>query len=286
MSTTSNEPDHGQGRSGRRASAPEVLLSVLGEYVAPGTGGAWQETLVSAIELFGHSTAAARQATARAVRDGALIARRIGRRSWLQLDDGAVRMLRGATVMTAGQASLPTGLWDVFIIHGSTGADVPSKFHPRTQMLLGGLGRLGQEIWIAPSHAGSTMVQRALQEEPGLSVVMLRSEITHPEARDVVERAWDLDEVRARYLDLIEDFGDRAAATDADVFVAWTDLQRRWRDCVRRDPGLPIDTLPEGWPRPTAEQLIARRRLEWSTRAATSFAALSASLPAPPTSDM
>jgi len=270
----------------RRATAPDVLLSILAGYVAPGVGGAWQETLVSAIELFGHSTAAARQATARAVREGALVAHRSGRRSWLQLTEGAAQMLRSGAALTGDPASLPTGLWDIFVVRSVGDAGTAPKHHQRVQMLLGGLGRISPDVWIAPSTSGSAMVRRALQDEDGISVIVLRSEIAYPEARDVVEVAWDLMEVRGRYGRLVEDFSTLTPETDTACFVAWTDLQRDWRDCMRRDPGLPANTLPSDWPRPTAERLVAQRRHDWSSRAAAAFAELGADLPAPPPLDV
>ncbi|MCM6761159.1 hypothetical protein NB037_01890 [Rathayibacter sp. ZW T2_19] len=277
-----SETDHGMGY-GRRATAPEALLSVLGEYVAPTFGGAWQETLVSAIELFGHSTAAARQATARAVRDGALVAHRSGRRSWLQLADGAAQMLKEAGVMTSGSAMLSTGLWDVFILRAAP--DAPSSartFHPRVQMLLGSLGTLARDVYIAPSNTGSAMARQALEEEPGLSVIVLRSEISSPEVSDVVAAAWDLAAARGAYERLLEDFGTRTPVTDDECFVAWMELQRQWRQCMRGDPGLPTDVLPTSWPRTAAEMLVARRRVDWGGRAAVAFDRLGAGLPARP----
>src|SRR4051812_822228 len=45
-------------------AARSVLLTVLGEYVLPASGSAWQETLIGGLGTLGHKTHAARQALA------------------------------------------------------------------------------------------------------------------------------------------------------------------------------------------------------------------------------
>lgn len=262
-------------------SAPEVLLAVVGEYVAPAAGGVWQEMLVEAIRRFGHTAAAARQATARAVRDGALVAHRSGRRSWLQVGESAGRMLRGAASMRDDAAGLRTGLWDVYLIRSVDGGR-PTSMHPRTQRLLSGLGRLGPDLWIAPNGPGSALLQHALAEDPELTVIALRSEIVHPSGAEVVSTAWDLDAVRSGYSELLDDYADLDPRTDLDCFIAWTDLQSRWRRCILLDPGLPDGALPAGWPRDDAALLVAERRMAWRGRAVEFFERLGAELPSAP----
>ena len=39
-------------------AARSVLLTLLGEYVLPASGGAWQETLITALETLDHKTPA------------------------------------------------------------------------------------------------------------------------------------------------------------------------------------------------------------------------------------
>src|SRR5215210_3308845 len=66
-------------------AARSVLLTVLGEYVLPAAGGAWQETLIGALGAVGHKTHAARQALARSIAAGWLRTERHGRRSRVHL---------------------------------------------------------------------------------------------------------------------------------------------------------------------------------------------------------
>src|SRR3954464_3716248 len=91
-------PSPGGGRARRRAvgapAARSVLLTVLGEYVLPAPGGAWQETLIAALGATGHKTHAARQALARSVAAGWLVTERHGRRSRAHLTPETAEMLR------------------------------------------------------------------------------------------------------------------------------------------------------------------------------------------------
>src|SRR5919107_479556 len=75
-------------------AARSVLLTVLGEYVMPAYGSAWQETLIGALGAVGHKTHAARQALARSVSAGWLETERHGRRSRVRLAPDTAEMLR------------------------------------------------------------------------------------------------------------------------------------------------------------------------------------------------
>ena len=57
-------------RSVGAPAARSLLLTVLGEYVLPRSGGVWQETLVAALVSLGYNPQAARQALSRSTRDG------------------------------------------------------------------------------------------------------------------------------------------------------------------------------------------------------------------------
>src|SRR3954470_8668734 len=67
-------------RSVGAPAARSVLLTMLGEYVLPAPGGAWQETLIGALGTLGYKTHAARQALAGRVSAGGLAPRAPGPR--------------------------------------------------------------------------------------------------------------------------------------------------------------------------------------------------------------
>jgi len=81
-------------RSVGAPAARSVLLTMLGEYVLPASGSAWQETLIGALGTLGYKTHAARQALARSVGADWLRTERHGRRSRVELTPATADMLR------------------------------------------------------------------------------------------------------------------------------------------------------------------------------------------------
>src|SRR4051794_41796737 len=81
-------------RSVGAPAARSVLLTMLGEYVLPASGGAWQESLIGALGTLGYKTHAARQALARSVTAGWLATPRHGRRSRRRPPPRAARVRR------------------------------------------------------------------------------------------------------------------------------------------------------------------------------------------------
>jgi phenylacetic acid degradation operon negative regulatory protein len=75
--------------------------------------------------------------------------------------------------------------------------------------------------------------------------------------------AWDLTELRGRYEEFIRTYApllDRVRAGDvagAEPMVARTALLDAWRRFPSLDPDLPLDLLPERWPRREARALFA-----------------------------
>src|SRR3954468_8914298 len=89
-------------RSVGAPAARSVLLTMLGEYVLPASGGVWQETLIGALAVIGHKTHAARQALARTRGAGWLEPERHGRRSRVRLSHETAAMLRSGAARIYG----------------------------------------------------------------------------------------------------------------------------------------------------------------------------------------
>ena len=95
-------------------------------------------------------------------------------------------------------------------------------------------------------------------------------------AKHVITQAWDLDDVAVRYAAFVEETGAQRPRTDADVFVAHTNLVHEWRRFVYLDPGLPIEFLPDRWPGLEARRLFDRYHERWRPRASAWFEQLNA----------
>src|SRR3954464_14028740 len=89
-------------RSVGAPAARSVLLTILGEYVLPASGGAWQETLIGALGSLGSKTHAPRRGPARGVAAGGLRPERHGRRSRVLLAADTAEMLRAGAARIYG----------------------------------------------------------------------------------------------------------------------------------------------------------------------------------------
>jgi hypothetical protein len=131
--------------------ARSILLTVLGEAVAPYGNTVWQESLVAALTTLGTSAPAARQVVARAMRDGWLTSERVGRRSLLTISESSLKMLEEgrARALVFGAAADWDGQWLLAAV------TVPEeqrelRYQLRTQLGWLGFGSLGNGLWISP----------------------------------------------------------------------------------------------------------------------------------------
>jgi phenylacetic acid degradation operon negative regulatory protein len=251
--------------------ARSLLLTVLGEYVAPRRASTWTGTLVEALGVLGVREKAARQALLRSATDGWLVSERLGRRVRFGLspeihallDEGARRIYS----FGAGRGDWD-GRWLVVV------ASVPEeqrhlRHKLRTGLAWAGFGPLGQGVWVCPD-AGREEEARRVVASLG-PVVQATSFIgRHARVGDesaLVARAWNLVELERRYDRFLADFGGARPAGDQEVFRAQTIMIHEWRRFPFLDPGLPDSLLPATWPGRRARELFVRRHEEWAPAA-------------------
>jgi phenylacetic acid degradation operon negative regulatory protein len=262
----------------RAVGAPasrSVLLTVLGEYVLPASGSAWQETLVSALGAVGHKTHAARQALARSIAAGWLRTERHGRRSRVHLTPDTAEMLRSgaARIYSFGEPWAWDGRWLLVVVR------VPEerrevRHQVRTRLAWAGFGSLGGGLWITP-HVERERELRDLAGGGVAELVSFRAELGDlGDPRKVIADAWDLDAVADAYRGFVARFGRLRPSGSEAAFGAQTLLVHEWRRFPFLDPDLPDDLLPARWPRRRAHDLFAERHAQWHAAAQEHFAAL------------
>jgi phenylacetic acid degradation operon negative regulatory protein len=256
-------------------AARSVLLTVLGEYVLPASGSAWQETLVGALGTVGHKTHAARQALARSVAAGWLRAERHGRRSRVHLAPDTAEMLRSGAerIYSFGEPWDWDGHWLLVVLR------VPEerrevRHQVRTRLAWAGFGSLGGGLWITP-HVERERELRDLAGGGVAELVSFRAELGElGDPRKVIADAWDLDAVAEAYRGFVARFGRLRPGGPEAAFRAQTLLVHEWRRFPFLDPDLPDDLLPARWPRRRAHDLFAERHAQWHESAQAHFAAL------------
>jgi phenylacetic acid degradation operon negative regulatory protein len=263
-------------RSVGAPAARSLLLTVLGEYVLPRSGGVWQETLVGAMESLGYTRQASRQALSRSTREGWLAAQRRGRRARMTLSPRAAELLRtGAErIYTFGEPWQWDGRWLIVVLR------VPERSRAvrhqlRSRLAWTGLGSLGGGVWLTPHVERERELAAAIAEEPEAEARSFVAEFgTIGSPQQLVGDAWDLERVSRQYTAFIEDFSGVRALTPEACFRQQTLLVHAWRKFPFLDPDLPAELLPRDWPRRHAHDLFASSHDRWRAKAVEYFAAL------------
>jgi phenylacetic acid degradation operon negative regulatory protein len=258
-------------------TARSILLTVLGEAVAPYGDTVWQESLVAALTTLGTSAPAARQVVARAIREGWLISERVGRRSLLTISESSRKMLEEgrARALSFGTSTEWDGRWLLAAV------TVPEerrelRYQLRTQLGWLGFGSLGNGLWISPhvAHQGATVdLLRGGDESVNAFVFVSTMSPTQTPA-EIARAAWDLDALYERYSTFLTVHGKVRPTAPAAVFAAWIRMFTSWRHFPLVDPELPDSLLPARWPRSRARALFVSRNEEWSDAAVKYFRSL------------
>jgi phenylacetic acid degradation operon negative regulatory protein len=252
-------------RSVGAPAARSVLLTMLGEYVLPASGSAWQETLIGALGTLGHKTHAARQALARSVSAGWLQTERHGRRSRVHLSPDTAEMLRSGAerIYTFGEPWRWDGRWLLVVLR------VPEerrevRHQMRTRLAWAGFGSLGGGLWITPHAEREHELADVAADGSAAEVVSFRAELgALGEPARVVAEAWDLDALADAYRAFITRFSRMRPGGSEAEFRAQTLLVHEWRRFPFLDPDLPDGMLPARWPRRRAHDLFHERHTAW-----------------------
>ena len=263
-------------RSVGAPAARSALLTILGEYVLPASGGAWQETLIGALGTLGYKTHAARQALARSVSAGWLETERHGRRSRVHLTPDTAEMLRSGAerIYSFGEPWEWEGRWLLVVLR------VPEqrrevRHQMRTRLAWAGFGSLGGGLWITPHVERERELADVAGADSAAELVSFRAELgALGEPARVVADAWDLDAVAEAYRAFLARFGRMRPRGAEATFRAQTLLVHEWRRFPFLDPDLPDRMLPPRWPRGRAHDLFRERHGQWQHDARAWFAAL------------
>jgi len=263
MSRAALDPilDHLRGEPSRTWS---IIITIYGDAIVPRGGCAWLGTLLAFFRAVGLSDGLVRTAMSRLASDGWLERSRVGRNSFYRLAEKGQETFRQASEQIyALRSPAWSGHFEMVLLDG--GADREAV---RSAMETAGFGTVAPGLWLAPGGTKLPEVASgALRFKAGGGPVADRA---------LAARCWPLDataEAYRRFLSAFEPLRAALAAgerlSDLDALVARVLLIHEYRRVVLRDPMLPADILPGGWPGATARSLCAdiyRRVLPASER--------------------
>jgi phenylacetic acid degradation operon negative regulatory protein len=262
----------GPGPEQRRAlpagSARSQLLTVLGELVRPSGTPAWTSTLLHVLKGLGLEEQTARQAIARGAAAGWIEGERQGREVRWSLTPDGVELTEEIT-RRAESLGRQQKVWDgncliLFVT-------IPQSLKGVRKRLYSALGWAGfgnpmPGLWASP-HVDRADEVREVIDELGLrdSTIGFIGGTFSAGLSDaeIVRRAWDLDQVAARYQELIDTFEDLDPRPGDELLFAHIALVHEWQQFPLMDPQLPENLLPD-WIGRHAIALFAGRRARWA----------------------
>lgn len=261
-------------------SARSLLTTLLGEFVLPSNRPVWTSTLVEVLAMLDVEEKAARQALARTAAEGWLASDRVGRRvRWTLTEPGRRLLAEGASrIYGFGSGAREwDGRWLVVLVSvPETMRDLRHKL--RTRLSWAGFGSPTAGVWITP-HLSAEADAKLILDELDLSsqaMSYLANYGALGSERAMVERAWNLTDVAARYQEFVDGFTNLQPSTSDELLRAQTLLVHEWRRFPFLDPQLPAELLPPKWPGTTATALFNRLHGRWRAPAQTRWTELTA----------
>lgn len=235
--------------------ARSALFDVYGSHLRRRGGAATIAALVRLLEPLGFAAPAVRTAVSRTVRQGWLAPVRLAdgpgyaltRRAERRLDEAAARIYRT-------RPSTWDGRWHVVLLVSPQGRAERERLTSSLQLL--GYGSLNAATWVAPRPAAELADVLAAE---GVTARTFHGEHDGDDA-ELAATAWDLDTLGRDYADFVAEWRPVMSAVDgaapAEAFAASQRLLHAWRKFLFRDPGLPTQLLPPGWPGLTAAEFF------------------------------
>jgi phenylacetic acid degradation operon negative regulatory protein len=220
--------------------AGSLIVTVFGDAVVPRGGALSLASLHEIMRAFRISDTLVRTALSRLVTDGWFERWKVGRNSYYRLTSRGREAFAQATQRI--YAELPhgwQGSFDLLLLENAQ-----DRSAVRAELSELGYGTLASDLLIAAS--------KAAQEGPFLRLSAAPTDL--PTARRLVERAWPLKDIEARYKRFIHTYSETLFAlergaefTDLDALLVRILLIHDYRRAVLKDPLLPQQLLPDPW---------------------------------------
>ncbi|MDG4818742.1 PaaX family transcriptional regulator C-terminal domain-containing protein [Micromonospora sp. WMMD956] len=243
-----------------------VAVTLLADYTLRTRAALPSAAIVALLAEAGVSTAGARTAISRLARRGVLEGSRQGRRSAYRLSRAAAASLAagGSWIVASTATAVPwDGCWTIVAF------SLPQERSAQRRALRGRLRWLGYAplydgLWISPHELTPKARAQLAELTPGAVTVFRGRQaaldaISHRAPVD----AWDVDAISRHYEAFLRRWTPllprvRSRRLDGAAAVrARTEVMDTYRRFPTLDPQLPLDLLPQGWPRQRARELFA-----------------------------
>ncbi|HEV3154160.1 MAG TPA: PaaX family transcriptional regulator C-terminal domain-containing protein [Candidatus Baltobacteraceae bacterium] len=223
----------------------------------------WVGGLIRLMAEFGLSEQATRQAISRMSRQGWLVSRKHGGRSYYALTERGRHRVEAISPRIYGPVVEWDGRWRM-LTYSVAEIKRDGRDGLRKDLTVLGWAPLSASTWISPHDA--LEAARAAAEANGVleNIDLFAGEYHGPHSdRALLERCWDLAAIGSQYEEFISRYktrlqSERAASglSDEEAFVERMWLVHDFRKFTYVDPGLPSTLLPAHWPGTAAAALF------------------------------
>jgi phenylacetic acid degradation operon negative regulatory protein len=240
-----------------------LVFDLFGDYLRYRGGEVRLRGLVALMGCFGVPEATVRVVVTRLRREGWLVSHRAGRETVYALTDAAWHLLDEGRARIFGRSFGPwDGQWHM-VVYAVPETERALREVLRKRLAWLGFGPLSSAVWLSP-HDRLNAVCEAFATQPAVRLDTFRSRSSGAAAdRDIAARAWDLAGLDRDYRALLARYRPRLAGyrggelTGAAALVERVQLIHDYRQFPFRDPDLPPELLPAGWPRRRVNELVA-----------------------------
>ncbi|MDA3040224.1 MAG: hypothetical protein O3C27_12000 [Actinomycetota bacterium] len=238
-------------------SARSVLVTVLGDVIAPLQQPVWLSDLIALGALLGFSDRLVRTSVFRLVSEGWLSGERVGRRSRYSLTPFARTEIESVNGRIYGPAHPETGS-DEWLLAFANGADDTLLANLRWL----GFAEISSTVWARPDTKTEVVTDLAARLGTGQPTVALaRFDNIEPLiAGAAFQQSSGLADCRASYRRFVERYAPVASAplSPDDAFVLRTMVIHDYRRVRLADPELPAPLLGDSWTGSAARSLASQ----------------------------
>ena len=237
-----------------------LILDLFGDYLRYVDAEIRLSHLTTLLSAFGVAAPTARVTLSRLRREGWFDTEKIGRESVYRLTPGMLDVLdEGRERIFTSPVTEWSGTWTI-VIYQMSESERQERTQLRKTLAWHGFGPLTTSTWLAPGdrREEARAFVDALTDER-VDILSCTSESLEHD-RDLARRCWDLDGLSIAYRAFIRSHKrlvpESAGLSGAKALAARTELIWAYRHFPFRDPRLPVELRPEGWPGVEAYELF------------------------------
>jgi len=252
-------------------SARDLLLTVFGELVGRDGEPVWTAALLHVLTGLGLEEQTARQAIARGAGAGWITGEKRGREVRWSLTDAGADLIEDIRSRAESLGSL-ADVWDgncLILMVSVPQHQKAVRKRLYSALRWAGFGNPMPGCWASPHPDRATEVERVIRdlglEDSAIGFVGQTWTVGLSD-REIVRRAYDLDDVAVRYEKALATFQNLEPQAGDEVLFTYLALIHEWQEFPYMDPQMPKDLIPDWIGRQAIEVFVSLQE-KWAPAA-------------------